>query len=77
MQRRHWAIQYVRRGVRYAKEGQYPSAIEQYDAALQNAYDYADAFVARGAAKANMVRITTSNYRVCHNVQKPMFKNFD
>lgn len=56
LQENHWAASLVRRGIQYARDGQYAAAIEQYDAALSNVANYVDAFIARGAAKANLVR---------------------
>lgn len=64
LQERHWSLSFVHRGVRLAREGQYASAIEQYDTALINMPNCVDAYVARGAAKANLVLIIL---HLCHN----------
>jgi tetratricopeptide (TPR) repeat protein len=59
-QSREWAERRVKRGIECARGQKYGEAIGFYDEAIQQCPSLADAFVARGAAFANMQRLTTA-----------------
>lgn len=54
-----WAQKRLASGVAYARKKQIDAALQLYDSALQLRPDYADAYIARGAAYANKVRRTS------------------
>ncbi|KAF8821659.1 tetratricopeptide repeat-containing protein [Cardiosporidium cionae] len=55
-QSREWADQRVVEGVKLARNSQFDTAIEYYNAALQLCEAHVDALIARGAARANQLK---------------------